>query len=80
MATYSDNFDRSDTGANAGWGANWQHYTGGSSSNTGWEILSNLGREDLTEFLGERVMDRLREDGGRVIPFGWESYRGKAQE
>lgn len=42
-------------------------------------FLSNLGREDLTEFLGERVMDRLREDGGRVIPFGWESYRGNAQ-
>lgn len=44
MATYSDNFNRSDTGSNAGWGANWQHYTGGSSSNTGWEILSNQGR------------------------------------
>ena len=36
------------------------------------------GNPALTEFLGERVMDRLREDGGRVIPFSWESYRGKA--
>lgn len=44
MATYSDDFNRANSGANAGWGANWQHYTGGSSSNTGWEILSNQGR------------------------------------
>lgn len=44
MATYSDDFNRTDSGANAGWGANWQHYTSGSASNTGWEILSNQGR------------------------------------
>ena len=40
MATYSDNFNRSDTGANAGWGANWTH----SPANTGFEVLSNQGR------------------------------------
>lgn len=38
-------------------------------------FLSNLGREDLAEFLGERVMDRLREDGATVVPFDWPSYR-----
>ncbi len=40
-------------------------------------FLSNLTKEEVTEFLGERVMDRLREDGGKVIPFTWESYRKK---
>ena len=42
-------------------------------------FLSNLASDELADFLGERVMDRLREDGGRVIPFAWERYRGKAQ-
>ena len=42
-------------------------------------FLSNLTKQELGNFLGERVMDRLREDGGRVIPFNWESHRGKAQ-
>ena len=41
-------------------------------------FLSNLASDELADFLGERVMDRLREDGGRVVPFAWESYRGKA--
>lgn len=40
-------------------------------------FLSNLTKAEVTEFLGERVMDRLREDGGQVIPFTWESYRKK---
>ena len=43
-------------------------------------FLSNLASDELADFLGERVMDRLREDGGRVIPFGWDSYRKKAAE
>ena len=38
-------------------------------------FLSNLCREDLADFLGERVMDRLREDGTNVVPFDWPSYR-----
>lgn len=41
-------------------------------------FLSNLTVEELTLFLGERIIDRLREDGGRVIRFTWESHRGKA--
>lgn len=40
-------------------------------------LLSNLTVDEVSAFLGERVLDRLREDGGEVIPFGWESYRGK---
>jgi hypothetical protein len=44
MATFTDDFNRSDSGANAGWGASWQHFASGASSNTGWEILSNRGR------------------------------------
>lgn len=41
-------------------------------------FLSNLPIADVSAFLGERVMDRLREDGGTVQPFQWESYRGRA--
>jgi DNA replication protein DnaC len=41
-------------------------------------LLSNLAKDDVARFLGERVMDRLREDGGRVITFDWDSYRRKA--
>jgi DNA replication protein DnaC len=38
-------------------------------------FLSNLDREGLVEFMGERVIDRLREDGGMFIAFDGESYR-----
>ncbi len=31
----------------------------------------------LKSFLGERIMDRLREDGGEFVVFDWESRRGK---
>ena len=38
-------------------------------------ILSNEGIEELTKILGERIIDRFR-DGGAVMNFDWESYRG----
>ena len=38
-------------------------------------LLSNLNIEGLGEYLGERVMDRLREGGGKMIAFDWDSYR-----
>lgn len=38
-------------------------------------ILSNLSEAELSDYLGARVMDRMFEGGGGVIPFGWESYR-----
>jgi DNA replication protein DnaC len=41
-------------------------------------LLSNLSTDEVSAFLGERIIDRLREDGGEVIPFTWESHRGKA--
>ena len=34
-------------------------------------------KEQLSDYLGERVTDRLRENGGKVIGFDWESYRKK---
>lgn len=40
-------------------------------------MLSNLGLDDVRAFLGERIFDRLREDGGESIPFDWDSYRRK---
>lgn len=42
-------------------------------------LLSNLTAEEVKAFLGERVYDRLREDGGKCIPFDWQSHRGKAE-
>ena len=41
-------------------------------------LLSNLCLEDVKAYLGERVFDRLREDGGEAVAFDWESYRGRA--
>ena len=41
-------------------------------------LLSNLPVADVTAYLGERVIDRIREDGGARIVFDWESYRTKA--
>ena len=40
-------------------------------------LLSNLPKDELVGFLGERVFDRMREDGGQFIPFDWDSYRAK---
>lgn len=41
-------------------------------------LLSNLPVKDISAYLGERVIDRIREDGGARIVFDWESYRKKA--
>lgn len=38
-------------------------------------LMSNLTIEEVADFLGERIIDRLREDGGEFIPFDWDSYR-----
>ena len=40
-------------------------------------LLSNLTASEVKIYLGERVYDRLREDGGRAIAFDWESHRAK---
>lgn len=38
-------------------------------------MLTNLGAADMAAVLGERVMDRMKMNGGRWISFDWESYR-----
>lgn len=38
-------------------------------------LISNLDQDELTAYLGERVMDRFRESGA-VLAFDWASYRG----
>ena len=38
-------------------------------------LLSNIPSEQLADYLGERVTDRLRENGGALIGFNWDSYR-----
>jgi DNA replication protein DnaC len=40
-------------------------------------IISNLDIDGIKQYLGERAFDRLREDGGKYIPFTWDSYRGR---
>lgn len=38
-------------------------------------MMSNLPVEQVSEYLGERIIDRLREDGGGRIVFDWDSHR-----
>lgn len=38
-------------------------------------IMTNLDAQALRECLGERVVDRLREGGGKLVSFTWESFR-----
>lgn len=40
-------------------------------------IISNLEASDLGRAMGDRCVDRLREGGLIVVPFDWESQRGK---
>ena len=40
-------------------------------------LLSNLTAGEVKNFLGERVFDRLREDGGECVVFDWQSHRGQ---
>ena len=44
-------------------------------------IVSNYGVAKVTDYLGERVIDRLRENGGAAVLFDWPSYRknGKSE-
>ena len=38
-------------------------------------LLTNLDAPALREHLGDRITDRLREGGGKLISFAWDSYR-----
>ena len=39
-------------------------------------LISNLSLTDVKQYLGDRIFDRMREDGGKYISFDWDSYRG----
>ncbi|SDK39659.1 phage DNA replication protein (predicted replicative helicase loader) [Pseudomonas delhiensis] len=39
-------------------------------------VISNLPPKELPEAIGDRCVDRLREGGGIVVGFDWESARG----
>ena len=39
-------------------------------------LISNLALPDVKELIGERAVDRMREDGGVVVAMSWESHRG----
>lgn len=43
-------------------------------------LISNLSVPKLDPVLGARIIDRMREDGGALIEFDWESFRTKAAE
>lgn len=40
-------------------------------------MLSNLGIDALKKILGDRIIDRMRDDGGCLLQFDWSSERGK---
>ncbi len=42
-------------------------------------LITNLNQEGLTDCIGERCVDRIKENGGAVIPFTWDSYRTNKQ-
>ncbi|GGE75813.1 hypothetical protein GCM10011533_30200 [Streptosporangium jomthongense] len=43
-------------------------------------VITNLPASELSICLGERVVDRLRESGGKAFDFDWDSYRSKGAE
>ncbi len=42
-------------------------------------VASNLTWPQLKDALGERLCDRLREDGGRLVPLDGDSVRGEVR-
>lgn len=42
-------------------------------------LISNLAKDALEQFIGERAIDRLREGGGKLVVFDWQSYRKLAR-
>ena len=42
-------------------------------------LISNCPPEEMSRYLGARGVDRLRENGGRVVLFDWQSYRGSSE-
>ncbi|MBJ9293564.1 ATP-binding protein [Citrobacter werkmanii] len=40
-------------------------------------LISNQTKEELSAFIGERVIDRMSDGGGCTLSFTWDSYRSK---
>lgn len=38
-------------------------------------LISNLNKQQLTDTIGERIIDRMAENGGQFVAFTWESHR-----
>jgi DNA replication protein DnaC len=38
-------------------------------------MLTNLSAAEMEKMLGVRIMDRMKMNNGKWIPFNWESYR-----
>ena len=38
-------------------------------------VITNVGRDELQQYLGARAFDRLKENGGRLVLFDWDSFR-----
>lgn len=43
-------------------------------------IISNLEKDEVVNLLGSRIIDRLKEDGCRVLGMQWDSYRETNKE
>ena len=42
-------------------------------------LISNLTAQELGAFIGERALDRMKEGGGAVLAFDWDSKRADAK-
>jgi len=40
-------------------------------------FIANMEFDEFSEMLGERLIDRLKEQEAAIVTFDWESYRGK---
>lgn len=41
-------------------------------------LMSNQSKDELSSFIGERVIDRMNDGGGCTLAFTWDSYRGNS--
>ncbi|MNJ56206.1 DNA replication protein DnaC [compost metagenome] len=41
-------------------------------------LISNLDPDGLKAYIGDRALDRLRQNGGKVVGFTWSSMRACA--
>lgn len=40
-------------------------------------VISNKRLDEIRSYLGDAALDRLREGGGELVTFNWESHRGR---